>query len=85
MYSKKIKNSLFSKKKANFGKLNLRQKAKICLPNRLYIYIYIDEYKINCLCASPNVISEENSIQDTLMKMFLLIMKNMILPYIGNW
>ena len=40
MYGKKIKNSLFSKKKTNFGKLNLRQKAKICLPNRLYIYIY---------------------------------------------
>ena len=51
----------------------------------IYIYIYIDEYRINCLCVSPNVISEENSIQDTLMKMFLLIMKNMILPYIGNW
>jgi len=42
MYGKKIKNSLFSKKKkTNFGKLNLRQKAKICLANRLYIYKWV--------------------------------------------
>ena len=39
--AKRSKIAYFKKKKANFGKLNLRQKAKICLPNRLYIYIYI--------------------------------------------